>query len=223
MTNIGWGILISSTKPVGRDLSVVTKVIYVLVPVIGTVAMILAAIDPTFGPLLHATVVAVAIAGTYPTLETLWRRGRPVIHVLAATSIAIVLIPASITAALMELIYFFPVVQAQVETVSWFERHPALFVLIGYIAGLLGAMVIMIVILFPVMLLRRSDLAFAEFGADPDTPHLRKEFFWGWLLILAIFGFAYGLTFEMPLVAVPCLVVCVTAVVIVRRIQKSRR
>ena len=77
MTNIGWDILISSTKPVGWDLSVVTKVIYVLVPVIGTVAMILAAIDPTFGPLLHATVVAVAIAGAYPMLETLWRRGRP--------------------------------------------------------------------------------------------------------------------------------------------------
>jgi len=139
------------------------------------------------------------------------------------TSIAIVLIPAFITAALMELIYLLPVVQAQVETVSWFERHPALFVLIGYVAGLLGALVILIGILFPVLLLRRSDLAFAEFGADPRRPYLWAEFLCGWLMFLAIIGFAFGMTFEMPLIAVPCLAVTVAAIVIINRIEKSGR
>src|SRR5690606_22217404 len=96
-------------------------------------------------------------------LEALWHRGRPIIEVLLATAVSVVLIPVLVTLAHMVLLHLRPLLQTQVDTNPWFEFHPLQYVIIGCIAWLLGAMAILILILWPVSLLRRSDRGIAEF------------------------------------------------------------
>lgn len=193
-------------------------------------------------PLSWLMFLGPAVAGAFPTLELAWRGDRdlsmatvkprwfafPFFGALAAV------IAMGATEIVMRATGALAAAQAQDKWHFWFavDGPPApsiLFGLLGYAAGLLLAIVLFVVVLWPLQIILRPRQAIAENMMDTSQEHFRRNRLALALMPLMVIGavvIAIALTSgngPLALVAILIEAALVVVAMVLQRVDKQRR
>lgn len=215
-----WDLIFEYTGPVLRSLSGVTRALYVMTPILAVVGLIGAATDEEGGWAL-LMVAPLVLAAVYPTLETLWRRYDSLQAVILVTAAVGPLLPGIAATVLLTIVYLLPPVQAAAPGNAWLQEHPALLILVAYIVGLLGALAVWILIVMPFGFLFRPRRAGHDNALRDGSPASRLELVATWVMLIAVFGFATGMTLALWWLAILSVVLIVLCTILIFRARRA--
>lgn len=234
---------VSSRRGILRHLSLPARIVAVLGCLAGGIGFVLAVGDPEgTNPLSWLMFLGPAIAGAFPTLELAWdpahdmsisrlKRRWILFPVIGAIGAVPVMILAEYATRASGAMY---AAQTADRWHFWFPLDgPAVpsipFGLLGYPAGILLAVAVYVVVLWPLQILRRPHRAIVDAKLDTDPRHARRNraalaIMPLIVLVAVVIGVSmvFGPTW-LAAVSIALEVVLTVAVVLLQRVDAARR